>query len=69
VYLAMMVQPIGSAQAESGDRTAAAKYVAVLSADLAAIARRYGLETLGYILDMAQLEAENESRHGQSNGR
>ncbi len=62
-----MAQQIGSAQTESGDRTAAAKYVAALSADLAAIARRHGLETLSYILDMAQLEAENESRLG--NGR
>lgn len=36
-----------------------AAYVAELSGSLAAIARRYGLDTLGYILDMAQEEAQN----------
>lgn len=40
------------------DRVAAAAYVAELSSDLAAIARRHGLDTLGYILEMARLEAE-----------
>jgi len=40
------------------DRVAAAAYVAELSSDLAAIARRHGLDTLGYLLDMARLEAE-----------
>jgi hypothetical protein len=58
-----------SAPPEDGDRAAVADYVAALSADLAAIARRHGLETLGYILDMARLEAESESRHGGGNGR
>src|SRR5688500_20087934 len=45
------------------DRQAAAAYVAELSADLATIARRHGLVALGYILDMARLEAENATRH------
>jgi hypothetical protein len=45
------------------DRAKAAAYVAELSADLALIARRHGLDTLGYILDMAHLEAENVTRH------
>ena len=45
------------------DRTAAAKYVAELSAELANLARRHGLDALGYILDMARLEAENATRH------
>ena len=44
-------------------RTAAARYVAELSRDLASIARHHGLDTLGYILEMAQLEAENATRH------
>ena len=35
-----------------------------MSADLASIARRHGLDTLGYLLDMARLEAENISRYG-----
>ena len=51
----------------SSDRTAAAKYVAELSAELANLARRHGLDTLGYILDMARLEAENATRY--MNGR
>ena len=49
------------------ERTAAAKYVAELSAELANLARRHGLDALGYILDMARLEAENATRH--MNGR
>jgi hypothetical protein len=44
----------------SHDRQSAAAYVAHLSADLAAISRQHGLETLGYLLDMARLEAEHE---------
>ena len=51
------------------NRIAAANYLAALSADLAALARQHGLVTLGYILDMARLEAENESRRGRGNGR
>jgi hypothetical protein len=45
-----------------GERIAAADYVAALSADLAEIARSNGLDTLGFILDMARLEAENAIR-------
>ena len=48
---------------EAGDRAAAAGYLAEQSADLAAIARQHGLDALGYILDMARLEAENATRH------
>jgi hypothetical protein len=40
-----------------GDPAGAAAYVAAMSADLAVIARRHGLDTLGYLLDMVQLEA------------
>ncbi len=51
---------------EPGDRAAVASYVATLSGDLALMARRAGLETLGYLLDMAKLEAEQAGRreHG-----
>jgi hypothetical protein len=45
------------------DRAAAASYVAELSAELANLARQHGLDALGYILDMARLEAENAKRH------
>jgi hypothetical protein len=48
---------------EPTDRTTVANYVASISADLASMARRTGLETLGYLLEMARLEAENASRH------
>jgi hypothetical protein len=46
---------------EVDDGRAAAAYVAELSAGLAAIARRHGLDTLGYILDMAQEEAQHNA--------
>ncbi len=52
---------------DAGSPTEAAAYVAEMTADLALIARRHGLDALGYILDMARLEAENVSRF--SNGR
>jgi hypothetical protein len=48
----------------AGDRAAAATYVAELSGELATIARRHGLDALGYILDMARIEAENSIRQG-----
>ena len=55
---------------EPGNRTAVASYVATMSADLATMARRTGLETLGYLLEMARLEAESSSRNGaRPNGR
>ena len=44
------------------DRTAAASYVAELSAELAVLARHHRLDALGYILEMARLEAENATR-------
>ena len=40
----------------------AAAYIADLALDLAQIARRHGLDALGFILDMAHLEAEALSR-------
>ena len=47
---------------EPGSRAAVASYVAALSADLDAMARRQGLETLGYLLEMARLEAGSANR-------
>ena len=52
---------------DAGDRAEAAAYVAELAGNLALIARRHGLDALGYILDMAQMEAENATRY--ANGR
>lgn len=48
---------------EASHRSAVASYVASLSADLATMARRTGLDTLGYLLEMARLEAESVVRH------
>ena len=43
-----------------------ASYVATLSADMAAMARRSGLDTLGYLLEMVRLEAEGTARNGRA---
>ena len=48
-----------SGTGEFVDRAAIASYVATLSADLSVMARRGGLDTLGYLLEMVRLEAEN----------
>ena len=59
-----------TASGEIGDRTMVANYVATLSADLATMARRSGLDTLGYLLEMVRLEAESVYGHGDpKNGR
>jgi len=50
-------------------RAAVASYVASITADLAVLARRKGLDTLGYLLEMAQLEAENARTGRGVNGR
>ncbi len=62
-----MADPTGTS--EPGNRTVVANYVATMSADLATMARRTGLETLGYLLEMVRLEAENVTRHTQTGGR
>jgi hypothetical protein len=65
-----MADQSASGPGENGSQTAVATYVATLSADLASIARQHGLQTLGYLLEMARLEAETVSRHERSpNGR
>lgn len=48
--------------------TDAAAYIAELSASLSAVARRHHLDTLGYILDMARMEAEALTRAQDGNG-
>lgn len=47
------------------EQLAAADYVAAFTTELADLARRHGLNTLGYILEMAKLEAENLGRQGR----
>jgi hypothetical protein len=46
----------------AADRVAAAAYIAELSGDLAMIARGHGLTTLGYLLEMARMEAQSNTR-------
>lgn len=61
--------PVHNAEVEqpADTRAGTAAYVAAMTADLAAMARRHNLETLGYLLDMARLEAENTvQRAGKS---
>ncbi|MDO9413092.1 MAG: hypothetical protein Q7T81_11015 [Pseudolabrys sp.] len=49
---------------------AVASYVASISNELAHMSRRTGLDTLGYLLEMVRLEAENLARHNHGpNGR
>ena len=59
----MANQPTSS---DLSSRTAVASYVASMTADLAIMTRRTGLETLSYLLEMVRLEAE--STCGQNNG-
>jgi hypothetical protein len=50
------------------DRVTVADYVAAISTDLAAMARRTGLETLGSLLEMVQIEAESVLRRSREQG-
>ena len=47
---------------------AAADYVATQAMELSQLCRGLGLDTLGYLLDMARLEAENLSRNANGRG-
>jgi glutamate synthase domain-containing protein 2 len=46
----------------AGTPDSAANYIAALTQELAQLARRNGLDTLGYILEMARLEAEQVTK-------
>ena len=59
----MIDPPRDGGEGAVSEREQAAAYVAELSGNLAAIARRHGLDALGYILDMARIEAVNATRH------
>jgi hypothetical protein len=63
---AVMTNP--SASAEAGNRTVVAQYVATLSAELAIMAKRSGLDTVSFLLEMVRLEAESETRHSENGG-
>jgi hypothetical protein len=47
---------------DAEQRAATAAYIATMTGDLAELARRHGLDALGYLLDMARLEAETQPR-------
>jgi hypothetical protein len=51
-----MAQPIRLPRHEP---SSAATYIGDMCRDLAGLARQNGLDTLGYLLDIARLEAEN----------
>jgi hypothetical protein len=57
---------IGKPEPDEGDRAATAAYVASLVADLSTLARKQKLDTLGYLLDMARLEAEGSAQASES---
>lgn len=52
----------GARPRDPGDRAQLAAYIGALTSDLAAMARRGKLDTLGYLLEMARLEAEDTSQ-------
>jgi hypothetical protein len=54
---------------DHGGPVAVASYVATMSGDLATMARKTGLDTLGYLLEMVQLEAESVTRANGGNSR
>ena len=56
-------RPIGSESDEDRYRAEAAAYIAELTGSLATMARKHDLAALGFILEMAQLEAENANRY------
>lgn len=50
----------------AAEHGAIASYIATITADLAIMSRRSGLDTLGYLLEMVRLEAESVARPGNS---
>lgn len=50
------------------EQSEAAAYIADLTANLALMARKHGLGTLGYLLDMARMEAENAADVDEEGG-
>jgi hypothetical protein len=59
---------ISETEPSANARTEAANYVATLTGELAQLARRHGLDTLSYILDLAHMEAENLTRKSNGGG-
>lgn len=62
-------RPGSGEPAGNGGPEEAARYLVAAVADLGRIARRHHLETLGFLLDMAQMEAEDIVRQHAARGR
>jgi hypothetical protein len=54
--------PSSSEPVGDGGPEEAARYIVTTVSDLGHIARRHRLDTLGFLLDMAQMEAEEIAR-------
>lgn len=63
----MQTHPAGGAGSTQSP-SAAALYIATLSAELAQIARRHRLDTLAHILEMARLEADEIAKSAADAG-
>ena len=55
-----------NAPRQRSDQSEAAAYMSDMAASLATMARRHGLGTLGYLFDMARMEAENAVQADES---
>ncbi len=55
--------------ATDGGSSEAASYISGAVAELAQLSRRHQLNMLGYLLDMAQLEADEIVRRGLTHGK
>ncbi len=55
--------------ATDGGPIEAASFISGAVAELAQLSRRHKLDMLGYLLDMAQLEAKEIARRGQVSGK
>jgi hypothetical protein len=55
-----------NAPVPSRDAEADAAYIAGMARELAVIARRHGFNTLGYLLDIAKLEAETVRKKNEA---
>ncbi len=52
----------GGGNGGAANATAAADLIGTMATELAQLARRHGFDALGYLLDMARLEADNLTR-------
>lgn len=60
--------PLPNLAAKDGGPGEAASFIAEAVAELVQVSRRHGLDTLGYLLEMAQLEAGEVARQRLKSG-